>query len=316
MNRSSRTAAIMCLAVLLASCSRSTETAPSIGYVEAEWTYVSAPEAGWITLRPVDEGSLVKSGDMLFQLDRQAQLASLAEAQSRIDQAAAQARNIATGARPADIRALEARLSEARTRLWQARSERDRLAPLVAQGVESQTRGDKAEADYRAAAAAVDVARANIAVAQQPARPEERSAALANTGIVQAAKTGAEYRLSQRSVTAASGGRVQVTFHGVGEFVTPGEPILAFLQDGALKVRFFVPQSRLPQLALGRRVQIKADGLAQPIAGTISFIATEAEFAPPVIYSKDERAKMVFLVEARIPVGRGLLAGLPVEVRW
>jgi HlyD family secretion protein len=316
MNRHCLSAAFMILAGPLTSCSKSTDTAPNLGYVEAEWTYVSAPDAGWITALPAGEGARVNSGDMLFQLDRQAQLAGVAEAQGRIDQSAAQARNIATGARAADVRVLVARLAEAQARLGQARAERNRIAPLVAQGVESRSRGDKVDADYRTAVAAVDVARANIAAANQAARPEERSAASANTGIAQAAKASAEYRLRQRSVTASFGGRVQETFHRVGEFVTPGTPVLAILEDDALKVRFFVPQARLPQMVLGKRVQIKADGLPQAIAGTISFIASDAEFAPPVIYSKDERAKLVFLVEARIPVGKGLLPGLPVEVRW
>jgi HlyD family secretion protein len=309
-------AAIMLLSMHLTGCSKSTDTAPNIGYVEAEWTYVSAPDAGWITARPVEEGSRINSGDLLFELDRQAQLAGLAEAQGRLDQSAAQARNIATGARAADIRALHARLAEAEARIVQARSERNRMGPLVTQGVESQSRGDRAEADYRAAAAAVEVARANIAIANQAARPEERNAASANTGIAQAAKAGADYRLKQRSVMAGFDGRVQEIFHQIGEYVTPGTPVLAILRDDALKVRFFVLQAKLPQLALGKQVQVKADGLPQSIVGTISFIATEAEFAPPVIYSKDERAKMVFVVEARIPAGQGLLAGLPVEVRW
>jgi HlyD family secretion protein len=316
MNRYNQIVINVTLAAQLVACSKSPETAPNLGYVEAEWTYVSAPDAGWITARPVNEGARVTSGDILFQLDRQAQLANVAEAQGRIDQSAAQARNISTGARAADVRAFEARLAEAQARLWQARAERNRIAPLVAQGVESQSRGDKVYADFRAAAAAVEVARANIAVANQAARPEERNAAYANTEIAQAAKSSAEYRLKQRSVTAGSNGRVQETFHRVGEFVTPGTPVLAILEDDALKVRFFVLQAKLPQMTLGKRVQITADGLPQAIAGTVSFIATDAEFAPPLIYSKDERAKLVFLVEARIPVGKGLLPGLPVEVRW
>jgi HlyD family secretion protein len=303
-------------AILLAACARSPESTPSIGYVEAEWTYISAPDAGWLIAPPAARGSLIKAGDTLFQLDRQTQIANVAEAESRVSQSVAQGRNIATGARAPDLRALEARAAEARARFALARNERDRHAPLVAQGIESKSQGDKINADFDATAAALTVATANITVARQAARPGERSAAAATTAIAQAAQSGAEYRLAQRTVIAVVGGRVQEVFRRVGEYVTPGTPILALLPDDALNVRFFVPQNRLPTLSLGKQVTITADGLSQPIAGTVTFIATEAEYAPPVIYSRDQRAKLVFLVEARIPAHAPLLPGLPVEVRW
>jgi HlyD family secretion protein len=316
MNLPNGASAIIAATALLSGCSDAPETKPNLGYVEAEWTYVSAPDAGWIVSRPVEQGARIEKGDVLFQLDEENQRANVTEARGRIEQSAAQARNIATGARLAEVQVLKARLAESQAQFRQARRERNRLAPLVGQGVESQSRGDKATADYEVAAAAIVVARANLAIASQAARPEERNAAAANTSIAQAAKASADYRLKQRTVNSVMSGRVQEIFHRVGEFVMPGTPILAIEEDNALKVRFFVPQARLPHIAIGKRVRIKADGLAQSVLGTISFIATDAEFAPPVIYSKDEREKFVFLVEARVPFGKGLHPGLPVEVRW
>ena len=168
---------VVTLLIALGACSGGADGNTNLGYVEAEWTYVSAPQAGWIVDRPASEGARVKAGDVLFQLDQQAQQAGVAEAKGRMAQSAAQARNLAQGARAAEIRALRAQQAEADARLWQAKAERDRIMPLVRAGVESKSRGDKVQADYRAAAAAAEVARTNVAVAQQAARPDERRAA-------------------------------------------------------------------------------------------------------------------------------------------
>jgi HlyD family secretion protein len=108
---------------------------------------------------------------------------------------------------------------------------------------------------------------------------------------------------------------VEEEFLDVGEYATAGAPVLAILPRDGLKVRFFVPQAELPGLALGHQVSVWADGLEQPVSAPISYIAPDAEFTPPVIYSKEARAKLVFLVEAELPAGTGLPPGLPVEVR-
>jgi len=307
---------VVTLLIALGACSGGADGNTNLGYVEAEWTYVSAPQAGWIVDRPASEGARVKAGDVLFQLDQQAQQAGVAEAKGRMAQSAAQARNLAQGARAAEIRALRAQQAEADARLWQAKAERDRIMPLVRAGVESKSRGDKVQADYRAAAAAAEVARTNVAVAQQAARPDERRAASANIGVARAAKASADYYLDQRTVKAAAAGRVEETFHRAGEYVTPGLPVLALLEDDALKVRFFVTQAHLPRFKLGKKLDVTADGLDKPVPGTVSHIATSAEYAPPVIYSKNEREKLVFLIEAKVPVGKGLHPGLPVEIHW
>lgn len=69
-------------------------------------------------------------------------------------------------------------------------------------------------------------------------------------------------------------------------------------------------------MRVGDDVFVSADGLAEPIRARIIYIATDAEFTPPVIYSKDTRGKLVFLIEARLPAGAGFHPGLPIEVRW
>ena len=298
----------------LGGCSSGPESKTYIGYVEADWVYVSAPQAGWLVDRPAAEGTRVKAGDLLFELDDNRQRAAMGQADANIAAAAAQAENAGTGARAPEVKALQAQLAEAQANLDKAQSERSRVLPLVAEGIESRLRGDQVDAVFREAQARVASARQQIATAQLAARPALRDAANAQVKAARAARESAQYDLTQRRVTAGIAALVSEVFEKQGEYVTAGSPVLALLPTDGLKVHFFVSQAQLPGIAIGKTVSIKADGLAQPIEGKISYIAKEAEFTPPVIYSKDSRGKLVFLIEATVATTTKLNPGLPVDV--
>ncbi len=101
-----------------------------------------------------------------------------------------------------------------------------------------------------------------------------------------------------------------------GEWVPAGSPVVAVLPPGNVKVRFFVPEPRLGALKVGQKVALACDACGSGLEATIAYIASQAEFTPPVIYSKDNRAKMVFLVEARpaAELAARLHPGQPVDV--
>ena len=91
-------------------------------------------------------------------------------------------------------------------------------------------------------------------------------------------------------------------------------PVVSVLPPANVYVRFFVPESQLPKVKLGQKVQINCDG-CKPMTATITFIAAQAEFTPPVIFSIDNREKLVFKLEARAPGGLHLHPGQPVQVK-
>jgi len=121
-------------------------------------------------------------------------------------------------------------------------------------------------------------------------------------------------RLVRRKLASPVTGTVQQVYFRPGEIVPVGRPIVALLPPGNLKVRFFVPESVLPRLAYGDVVKVGCDGCAGDLTAHISFIASTAEFTPPVIYSRDERAKLVFLVEALPEEPQQFRVGQPIEV--
>jgi HlyD family secretion protein len=130
----------------------------------------------------------------------------------------------------------------------------------------------------------------------------------------QARLNSAQTRLARRKVASPVSGSVQQVYYRTGELVPAGKPIVALLPPSNLKVRFFVPEAVLPKLQIGETVTITCDGCTDGLAARISFIARTAEFTPPVIYSTEERSKLVFLIEARPERPERLRVGQPVSV--
>jgi HlyD family secretion protein len=124
----------------------------------------------------------------------------------------------------------------------------------------------------------------------------------------------ARTRLTRRNVFAPAGGTIQQVYFRPGEMVAAGRPVVSLLPPGNVKLRFFVPEAVLPQIKPGDAVTVKCDGCATHLTASISFISKKAEYTPPVIYSLDERAKLVFLVEARPDQPDEVRVGQPVRI--
>jgi HlyD family secretion protein len=130
----------------------------------------------------------------------------------------------------------------------------------------------------------------------------------------QARLNSSQTRLSRRRIFSAVDGAVQQIYFRPGEMVAAGRPVLSMLPPGNLKVRFYVPESGLPNIAYGDEIKVACDGCAKGLTARVSFIARQSEFTPPVIYSLDERAKLVFLIEALPEKPGEFRVGQPVDV--
>lgn len=121
-------------------------------------------------------------------------------------------------------------------------------------------------------------------------------------------------RLARRKVASPAAGVVQQIYFRQGEMVPAGRPVLALLPPENIKLRFFLPETMVPKIAIGDTISIGCDGCPPDLTARVSFIAQTAEFTPPVIYSLEERSKLVFLVEARPENPAALRVGQPVTV--
>ena len=124
----------------------------------------------------------------------------------------------------------------------------------------------------------------------------------------------AQTRLARRNAHSPGDGTIEQIYYRPGETVPAGRPVLALLPPGNLKIRFFAPQSVLPELKYGDVISVSCDGCDKGLTAKISFIARSAEYTPPVIYSQEERAKLVFLIEARPERPEKFRVGQPVTV--
>jgi HlyD family secretion protein len=126
----------------------------------------------------------------------------------------------------------------------------------------------------------------------------------------------AETRLNRRKLLSTINGSVQEIYFRPGEYVSAGRPVLSLLPPNNIKIRFFVPETLLPKVSLGQPVDIHCDGCKANVPARVTFISRSSEFTPPVIYSIEERSKLVYLVEARTGAPSELRVGQPVDVRF
>jgi HlyD family secretion protein len=124
----------------------------------------------------------------------------------------------------------------------------------------------------------------------------------------------AQTRLTRRRVLSPVDGTVQEVYFRAGETVQPAHPVVALLPPPNLKIRFFAPETQLAQIKIGETVNVSCDACAKGLTAKVSFIAQSAEYTPPVIYSREERAKLVYLIEARPADPDKFRVGQPVTV--
>ena len=287
------------------------------GYAEGEYVRVASSFAGRLERLQVRRGDQVTTADPLFALESENEAAARREADQRLRAAQAQLANLQKGRRPTEIAAIEAQLDQARAALKLAQAQLKRSQELVAQNFISKERLDEARTANDSARGRVEQLQADLATARLAARQDEIRAAQAAVQAAEAVLAQAEWRLDQKSVRAPVTGLVSDTLFVKGEWVPAGSPVAVLLPPENIKVRFFVPETELGAIRVGQSVTRACDGCATALAAHIKFISPRAEFTPPVIYSRESRAKLVYLIEARTAPeeARKLHPGQPVDVR-
>ena len=303
------------VALFVAACSSEGDGALQ-GYIEGTYVYVAAESAGRLVERPLMAGDIADDGAVLARLDSSEETEAVVAAEARLAQAQAQLDDLLSGERPEEISVILAELNEARASFKAADDNYKRQLILLERDVVSQAAVDDAKADRDVAEAKVESVQRQLEVAQLPARVDEILAAESNVAAEKAALAQARIALDRRTVIAPDQGYIEETFYEPGELVSVGQPIISLLPDANKKVRFFVPEPRLADIALGQSVAVGCDNCPPNLTARIDFIASEAEYTPPVIFSRDARQKLVFRVEAR-PEGEALRlnAGQPIDVR-
>jgi len=285
-------AAFAFLLLALAACGEKEDIALA-GYVEADLLYLAPQDSGIVKSLAMKEGDAVSAGDVIFTLDP-----------TRLAYAAAQANAAAesAAARAADDGSMTKQIAEAEAALKLADQTFKRSRALVKDGAVSREKYDSDAATLAAAQARLEQLHG------------ERDAMLREWDAATAGARLAEQRVADLATVAPTAGRIERIYRRPGEVAAAGDPVVALLAPENIKLKFFAPEEMLSSLALGANVAFTCDGCAAPRNAKISFIASEPQYTPPVIYSQKERAKLVFLVEARPDEPEYLRPGLPVTI--
>ncbi|MFC2969653.1 HlyD family secretion protein [Acidimangrovimonas pyrenivorans] len=269
------------------------------GYVEGDYVLVAPVAVAQVDALKVRRGDHVEAGAVLAVTEHRDAEIALAKAKAALAQAESQLDNLREGRRPEEIAVIEATLASSQAQAAEVAKEVTRLRSLNDRGVTSQAQLDDATTRLDVARAQVAQARANLAVAKLPARPKEIEAAEAAVAQARAGRAAAAWQLSQRTLTAPSAGTVYDIVRTVGEIAGPQAPVLSFLPDGAVKLRLYFPETAVSQIKPGTKLTVHCDGCGAGQTATITYVSDSPEFTPPVIYSLENRQKLVYLVEAR-----------------
>jgi len=276
------------------------------GYIEGEELYLASPVAGTVASVTAVEGTRVAAGQQLFTIDPATLAAQQEQRQANVVSAQTQIASAEATARQADADVAAARADADRAR--------QDLARLLS--VKRDDSAAVAGKDIDAARAALRQANARVLAAQKTAdaRRAQVAATRAQAAEAQGGQREAQIRLNQLSPPAPAAGRVEDVYFQPGEWVSANQAVVALLPDERVKVRFYVPEQQVAAYTPGRTVHFSCDGCAPGLKATIRYVSPRPEFTPPIIFSRDSRDRLVFLVEAYPTQPAKLQPGLPVDV--
>jgi len=286
------------------------------GYVEGEYVYVASPLAGTLESLYVQRGDQVKEGDLLFELDSTPEKAALDQAERLVSQAGANLEDVKKGKRPSEIESLQEQTKQARAAFALSQRELARRENLAAAKAISTEALDLARSTNDQNRHRVSQLEADLSTARLGSRADQISAAEAVMRAQQAALAKVQWELSQKRRSAPQSALVFDTLYREGEWVAAGRPVVALLPPRNIKVRAFVQETRIGAIHIGDSVRMAVDGIREPFAGKVSFISPRAEYTPPVIYSREARSKLVFMIEAVFDpkTAENLHPGQPVDI--
>jgi HlyD family secretion protein len=303
-------------AIFIAGCSPNPSNVFQ-GYIEGEYVYVAAPLGGALTNLAVARGDSVKAGQLLFELERGSEADAVRQAEKNLAQARSQLDDLTKGKRPTEIASLEAQLDRAKSDLKLADAELARREQLGGADVVSKEELDQARAQRDADQAQVNQFAADLETARLGGREDAVSAAQAAVASQTAALDKAKWSFDQKQQFAPTNAFVQDTLYRRGEWVAAGNPVVVLLPPENLKVRFFAPETALAQIKAGQSVEVSFDGATKYYSATVNYISTQAEFTPPVLYNRENRSKLVYMIEAKFSPADAadLRPGQPVDVK-
>jgi HlyD family secretion protein len=310
--------AILCgSAALAAACGRSEPagTITASGHVEATQVRVAAKTPGTLSKLAVDEGDRVTAGQAVAEVDTVDIRLALDTARAERGQAEAELRLRRAGSRKEDIAEAKAQVARAEADLDGAEKDLARMEGLLAAGSGTPKSRDDARARRDGAAAALTAARERSRRTDAGSRPEEIDAAGARLAAADARIAQLDQQVKDASLVSPVAGVVTEKVAEQGELLARGSAIVVVTDLADAWLTVYVAEPDLARIRLGQAAEVRTDD-GQTRQGKVTFIASQAEFTPKNVQTRDERVKLVFKVKVGLPNGDGLFKpGMPAEAR-
>ena len=308
---------IIFLSLLLNGCTDNHAPLTFQGYVEGEFVYVSSPISGRLDYLMVRRGQQIIENKPLFALESEDELAAKNQSESLLKSAVAQLEDLKTGKRPPELDVVRAQIvqaiaNERKTCLQLKRDEEQFIAGGISKG-----QLDDSRYLHESDLAKINEMKSQLVSSELPGRKDQIRSQIAQVAAARAALAQAEWKLNQKSVLSTRRGLIFDTLYRIGEWVAAGgNPVVQMLPPENIKVRFFVPETLLGKIKLNQPIKIRMDGEHYDIEAAVTYISTQAELPPPVIFSNETRAKLTFMIEAHPKLAKAPLLhpGQPVEV--
>lgn len=314
-----RKALITTLLVIICSISgcRNGDNLTLQGYIEGRLIYISSQNSGALTLLPVERGDMIHNNQLLFQLDLNPQLSSAHEALANLNAAKAKLANLEKGKRPSELAAIQAQEEQVIPQITFASKTLQRYQHLYEKKALEKAKVDEAESNYKNLTSRLIELQENLITAKSQARADEIAAAKAEVNAAAEVLHQAAWQLRQKTIIAPTEGEIYDTYYRLGEVVPATHPVLSILTPQNIYAIFFVPEEQLSSIKIGQKISMTCDSCKQPTQASIYFISPKAEYTPPIIYSEKSRSKLIYRVEAKIPIqeAKRFHPGQPITVR-
>ena len=270
------------------------------GYVEGENIYISSSYSGILKKVFVQRGQRVKKGDLLFKLDDNPQTDGIKQIEGLLMQARELHADLKAPLRPVEIAGIVAQIGQANAQLKLANLRVTRYKELYAKHAIDKDSVDAATEKYEQAGYIKAQYEAKLEKGRSGSRVNQIKAQAGVISNLISKLKARQWELAQKSFYAPADGIIFDTYYQLGEFVLPDKPVAALLTNTGIQIEFFAPVDALATLNLGQTIRFEGDGYKTSHEAVIRYISPEAEYMPPLVYSRENNDKLVFRVKAQI----------------
>ena len=313
MNTPQSSALLLALgALLLTACDREPETF-MVGTLERNRIELKVESNEPIVAIHVRDGQAVVPGDPVLSQDPARAQDRLAQVSSQRDQAAARLAELKRGPREETIREARANLEVARAQRFNALADLERTRGVYERGLSSKGQLDRDETAYKTAIAREQAALEGLERLLNGTTVEELQQAEAALEAAQAQVRAAELDLARTHIIAPVAGTVDKVLYQLGERPPPGTTIAVLLDSSRSFARVYVPENLRYAVQPGETLNVRVDGVAEPLQGRVRWVSADASFTPYFALTEHDRSRLSYLAEIDLEGSADLPSGVPLQ---